>query len=62
MRGFDVFRYSGAEIWQDCFGVAHEVAIFLKGSVERQRHGAGKKAASTDGNGGGPLARAATSG
>lgn len=59
VRGFHVFRYSGAEIWRDCFGVAREVLLFLKSSVERQITASQRKQMVTEKNGG-PQARAAS--
>jgi|SRR5579859_3185736 len=58
MRGFDVFRYSGAEIWKDCFAVARETVLFLKNSIEQPVPVAQRKQAASE-RSDGPPARAA---
>ncbi len=36
-RGFNVFRYTGSEIWADVFRCAEQAVTFLTGSIEAQR-------------------------
>jgi very-short-patch-repair endonuclease len=36
-QGFNVFRYTGSEIWADGFRCAEQAVTFLTGSIEAQR-------------------------
>jgi hypothetical protein len=37
IAGFNVFRYSGSEVWRDVFACAREVVGFVKTAIEKER-------------------------
>ena len=56
--GFNVFRYSGSEIWRDVFASAREVTDFLGWALEQRLEAEARKKPQREN--GGPIVRAAT--